>query len=335
MSGEDDIADTDETELDDAASDAGAEGFAAAYGGAGWSPREAGHDEELGSIWAACGIRNEWAPLTRVVLRAPGPALADAAEAPNASQLLAPLDLGRAQAEHAQLVAAYRAAGVEVLELPPSETHANAMFCADLFAMTREGAILARPASTVRAGEEVAMAAALAAERVPILATLTGDAVFEGADLMWVDEETVLFGRGLRSNDAALDQIERVLDGMDAGATAVDLPVGTMHLMGMLRILAADLAVAWPGRTPHAAVQLLRDCDYRVVFPPMDLAPAELGTGLNAVTLGPRKVLMPGGCPGMRAFYEAQAVEVIETPMDELRKAAGAMGCLTGILARG
>ncbi len=322
-------------EAPEGAEDAPAAGpGAAAYGGAGWSPREATHREEIGTLWAPCGLVNEWAPLRRVLLAPPGAALS-AVEDANAAQLLAPLDLARAREEHAALAEAYRAAGVEVLEMAPSDTHPNAMFCADLLAMTAEGAILARPASTVRAGEEVAVATALAAARIPILATLTAGAVFEGADLMWLDEETALVARGLRTNDDAIDQIERVLDNLDATVTPVDLPVGCMHLMGVLRILAPDLAVAWPKRTPHRAVALLEEVGYRVAYPPEEVPEREIGTGLNAVTLGPRRVLMPAGCPGMRAFYEGLGVEALETPVDELRKAAGAVGCLTAVLARG
>ena len=81
------------------------------------------------------------------------------------------------------------------------------MFCADLLVMTPQGAILARPASTVRAGEERQVARKLAALGIPILATLTGNACFEGADLMWLDEKTAIIGRGLRTNDAAIAQI--------------------------------------------------------------------------------------------------------------------------------
>ena len=55
---------------------------------------------------------------------------------------------------------------------------------------------------------------------------------------------------------------------------------------------------------------------------------------LNFVTLGPRRILMPAGNTRARAFYEGLGVEVIETPMRELRKAAGAVGCLTGVVGR-
>lgn len=305
----------------------------AAYGGEGWSERFLTHREELGALWAACGIDSEWRPLKAVLLRRPGEELL--VNDIDASQFLAPLDLAKAQAEHDRMAAAYRGAGVEVFEVPDvAQPTPNRMFCADLFVMTPEGAILGRPASTVRAGEEVAVAQALAAARVPILASLTGLATFEGADLMWLDEGAAIIGYGLRTNRAAGAIISRVLAEIGVGTVVgADLPFGTMHLMGMLRIADADLAIAWPRRTPHAAVEALRARDYRVAFLP-DLGEAEMNKAMNFVTLGRRKILMPEGNPNMRAFYEGLGIEVIETPTHELKKAAGAVGCLTGVVAR-
>jgi N-dimethylarginine dimethylaminohydrolase len=306
----------------------------AAYGGAGWSPREAAHAEEIGRLWARCGIADECSPLEAVLLRAPGPELA-VAEADAAQYLEAP-DPEAAAAEHAAMAEAYRAAGVRVLDVPDTLVPTpNRMFCADLFAMTPEGAILARPASTVRAGEEVQVAAALAAAGVPILATLTGRATFEGADLLWLDRETAFLGLGLRTNDAAARQIGEVLARIGARLVPCDMPAGTMHLMGLLRILDRDLALAWPRRTPLRAVEALRAAGYAVAFLPEAVArEAETAKGFNMVTLAPRRVLMPAGNPATRAWLEGMGVAVRETPTVELGKAAGAVGCLTGVVAR-
>lgn len=306
---------------------------AAAYGGPGWRPRARSHAEELGDLWAACGLDSEWRPLRKVLLSAPGAALA-VADA-DASLYLARPDPARAAGEHAALAEAYRREGVEVVELREAPETPNRMFVADLFAMTPEGAILARPAGEVRAGEEVAVAAALAGARVPILRTLTGRAVFEGADLMWLDRRTALLGIGLRTNMEAARQIGVLLADIGAELIAVDLPAGTMHLMGMLRIVDRDLALAWPARTPMRAVEALRAQGVRVVFLPGSvIGEAERGKTFNFVTLGPRHILVPAGNGAARRFYENLGIAVVETPMAELAKAAGAVGCLTGILAR-
>jgi N-dimethylarginine dimethylaminohydrolase len=168
---------------------------------------------------------------------------------------------------------------------------------------------------------------------VPILKTLTGQATFEGADLMWLDGETAIIGRGLRTNQEAIDQIGQLMAEIGCDLVAVDMPHGSMHLMGMLRIADADLAIAWPRRTPHAAVVALRERGCEVAFLP-EQDEASSNKALNFVTLGPRRILMPGGNPGAREFYEGLGIEVIETPMAELKKAAGAVGCLTGVVAR-
>ena len=206
---------------------------AAAYGGDGFSPRTRSHAEEIGSLWAACGLDSEWAPLKEVLLHRPGPELAAAAADPNGAHMLAPLDLETARAEHDGLAQAYRDHGVAVRYVDPSgPATPNLMFCADLFVMTPEGAILARPASTVRAGEEREVARRLADLGVPILKTLTGQATFEGADLMWLDPTTTIIGRGLRTNQDAIEQIGHLLSEIGATTLAVDLPYGTMASHG-------------------------------------------------------------------------------------------------------
>jgi N-dimethylarginine dimethylaminohydrolase len=113
----------------------------------------------------------------------------------------------------------------------------------------------------------------------------------------------------------------------------VDLPYGTMHLMGMLRFIDRDLALAWPRRLVHAGVEALQRCGYRVAFLP-DEAEAATRSAFNFVTLGPRKVLMNAGNPITQAFLEELKVTCVTVDVSELRKAAGAIGCLTGIMER-
>jgi arginine deiminase len=55
---------------------------------------------------------------------------------------------------------------------------------------------------------------------------------------------------------------------------------------------------------------------------------------LNVVTLGPRRVLMPARNPKTRAFYEEAGIACLSVAVDELIKAAGGIGCLTGVLER-
>lgn len=306
----------------------------AAYGGSGWQARTRSHREEIGDLWAVSGIDSEYGRLRSVLLHRPGGELAAALDDPDSVQMLAPLDIARAGEQHDAMAEAYRAHGVTVEYVDPAgQPTPNQMFCADLFVMTPEGAILARPASTVRAGEERWVARRLADLGVPVLRTLTGNAVFEGADLMWLDPATVMVGLGLRTNEEAAAQIATVLDEVGIETLAVDMPYGTMHFMGMLRIVDRDLAVCWPRRTPFATVRALEERGHRIVWLP-DEPDAVLNRALNVVTLGPRKVLMLAGYDSVQRVYEAAGIECVTVDGSELIKAAGAIGCLTGVVCR-
>ena len=67
---------------------------------------------------------------------------------------------------------------------------------------------------------------------------------------------------------------------------------------------------------------------------PPDEEEAKRGMALNFVTLDRRKILMVAGNPITQAFYEAAGITCQTVEFDELVKAAGAMGCMTGILER-
>jgi N-dimethylarginine dimethylaminohydrolase len=168
---------------------------------------------------------------------------------------------------------------------------------------------------------------------VPILRTLTGNAVFEGADLMWLDPETAMIGLGLRTNEDAAAQIATVLEEVGIETLAVDLPYATMHFMGMLRIVDRDLAICWPRRTPFATVRALEERGHRIVWLP-DEPDSVLNRALNVVTLGPRKLLMLAGYESVQKVYEAAGIECVTVDGSELIKAAGAIGCLTGVVQR-
>jgi N-dimethylarginine dimethylaminohydrolase len=168
---------------------------------------------------------------------------------------------------------------------------------------------------------------------IPILRSVRGSGTFEGADATWLDEGTVLLATGLRTNAEGAAQVTALLQEMRVEVIPVGLPYGAMHLMGQLRIVDMDLAVAWPGRVPYAAVEALRARGFRVLFLPHE-DEARHGMSLNFVTLGPRQILMPAGNPRSQAFYEHAGIACYTVNVAELAKAAGGVGCLTGILER-
>jgi N-dimethylarginine dimethylaminohydrolase len=242
------------------------------------------------------------------------------------------LEVLRGQAQG--IVAAFEGQGVAVqLFRSSSRPPANLLFARDLFLMTPEGAIVSRMASEVRAGEERFAALALAANGIPILATIRGTATFEGADALWLNRDTVLVGWGRRTNRDGLRQVAHVLAGLGARTVPLALPRGCQHLLGVVNFVARDLAVVREGRAPDVLYTLLADHAIRALTLPASPEVDEKG-GASFVTLGPRHILMPAGCLQTRRQLEREGITCDEVNISEYLKAAGGLACLTGILWR-
>lgn len=305
-----------------------------AYGGRQWSPRTTSMTEDMPIFWGDWGSSSECGRLHAVLLRRPGPEL-DAITDFDAVQMRADLDPELARRQHDALADAYEAHGVKVYYVENGRLDKpNSYFVRDLMLMTPEGAIVTRPASTVRAGEERLVAETLGRLGVPILMTVHGRGTFEGADVMWVDRNLCFLAEGLRTNREGADQVERVLREIGvADVVRVQLPWGAMHLDGLLNILDRDLAVVWPRRTPFPVVRTLRERGFRIIEV-VDEHEAQESLPMNFVALAPGKILMPAGGDRLRAAYRDAGVECIEVDVSELIKGGGGIHCMTGFLRR-
>ncbi len=306
----------------------------AAYGGDKWDQRVNTFRQDMPLWWGDWGVSSECGELRSVLLKRPGPEL-DGIDDFDAMQMRAPLDADLARAQHDDLVAVYRAHGVDVhlvqggrLDKP------NGFFIRDLMLMTPEGAIVTRPASNTRAGEERFVAETLGALGVPVLMSVHGSGTFEGADVSWIDDDLCFLAEGLRTNAEGADQVERMLREIGvAEVVRIGLPWGAMHLDGLLNILDRDLAVIWPRRTPHKVVETLRKRGFRFVEI-VDEQEAQSCLPMNFVALRPGEILMPCGGDRARERYEAAGVICHTIEIGELIKAGGGIHCMTGFLKR-
>jgi len=285
-----------------------------------------------GRLWARCGVSSEVAPLRAVLLSWPSDALGRVDDL-DASLLLEAVDVERMRAQAGAIAGAYEAAGVTVHWDRPVEAPPNYVFMRDTFFMCPEGAVVSRMAAPARAGEERLAASALARLGVPVLMTMRGEATFEGADALWLDARTVLVGVGRRTNFEACQSLASILQGMGVSCVPVEVPAGSQHLLGVVSFIDSDLAALRADRLSDTLLQLLRS---RGIEPLVLPATDEITRGLamNFVTLTPRHVLMPAGAPDTRRLLEGAGVRCDAVDIGEYLKAAGGLGCLTGILHR-
>ena len=280
------------------------------------------------------GSGSECGTLRSVLLRRPGPEL-DAIEDFDAVQMRSDLNPELARAQHDALAAAYEAHGVVVHHVESGRIDKpNSFFLRDLMLMTPEGAIITRPASTVRAGEERLVAEALGRLGVPILMSVHGTGTFEGADVSWVNEDLCFLAEGLRTNEEGANQVERMLREIGVkDVIRVGLPYGAMHLDGLLNFVDRDCAVVWARRTPFKIVQTLKQRGFRILEV-VDEKEAQACLPMNFVALKPGEILMPSGGDQMRAVYESAGVTCHQVHISELIKAGGGIHCMTGFLKR-
>lgn len=304
------------------------------YGGEGWLPRLGSLRDEGGSIWMACGAGSEYGRLRSVLLHRPGPEIERVTDIAGALWVEA-LDATRAREEHDALAELYRSHGVAVHYVEDwSYAYPNLYFVRDSYAMTPEGAVLARPASRVRAGEERVLARTLAHLGIPIVLTVHGSGTFEGGDLLLVNQDLALIGTGLRTNAAGIRQVEQLLRSVGVSEVQpVPVPEDCIHLDCAYSIVSPDLALCHERHfAPEAAVALSRH-GVRLVSV-ADSVENALGLAINVVALAPGVVVMPAGCPETRRLLHDAGVECLEVEIGELMKGGGAVHCVTGVLQR-
>lgn len=285
-------------------------------------------------------VNSEYKRLKAALLYCPGAELKDIRN-PNEVQHLAKIDAARIRREYGGLAAAFRKCGVSVHMMPAKPPFAgsgqdkfNLMYVRDLFVNTMCGAVVARMASAVRAGEERYAAFALAGLDIPIARTVTGRGIFEGADALWLDEKTMLCGTGNRTNREGFLQLKQTMALQGVEVLSVPMPGGVQHLLGLLQIVDRRLALLRAEKAPAELKALLKRKGFKVV-PVPETEEVRLRQGMNVVTVAPRKLIMPSGCPALKALYRRAGLTVAaEAAISQLINGAGGIACATGILAR-
>lgn len=300
-----------------------------------WPALGTGLADDLADYWGGqWGCASECGPLKAVLMRRPGVEI-EAMDDPQKWRFAAAMDPVLARAQHDAVADAYRNCGVKVHyvdEMRPDRP--NAIFMRDNMFMTPEGVILARQAMDVRRGEERYVALALAKLGVPIVRTISGHGVFEGACAMWVDRETVILGTGNRCNAEGARQVAETLSGMGVKhIIPFPIPYGHAHIDGFINMLDRDLALIFPWQVPHDVWQSLVDRGIKVLTVP-SIEELKFNSAINFVAVGPRKIVAVAGNPKTKRLLEDEGVEVIEVDVAELRKGRGAIHCMTAFLAR-
>lgn len=295
--------------------------------------RETGFKTLMKDLYGDFGVDSEIGKLRSVLMRRPGKEIEGITD-PQAVAMKEIWDVGKVREQHDALAEIYRNHGVEVHYIEDMDPNLpNAIYTRDLFLMTPEGAIVARPAAGCRIGEEVYAARQLAKLGVPIIKTINGDGVFDGACCLWLDRRTCMLGYGKRCNWQATAQVEEELRNMGVdNLIKVEIPRGMAHLDSFMAFADLNVALIFKLAAPDTIYNKLEEREFNIVDIP-DYE--EFGRFCqNFVALEPGKIVMPTGCPKTVAALEKAGVECIQTDVSEILKGNGAIHCMTGFLKR-
>lgn len=205
------------------------------------------------------------------------------------------------------------------------EVGLDSLYAHDPVKFTPNGAILLKSGKKLRQPEASIYKEFLKDKGISIIGELTGDAVADGGDIVWLDDRTLAVGRGYRTNDEAIRQLKEMTAEMVDEFIVVQLPhdlgeAECLHLMSFISMVDKDLAVVHSRLMPVFFRQLLEERGIQLVEVPKD----EYDTlGCNVLALAPRVCVIPEGNTvtkqqlieaGARVFeYKGQQISVLGT----------------------
>jgi dimethylargininase len=280
------------------------------------------------------GAQSMAAPLRRVAMRAPGPSLA--AANPADWHYGPTFDPARARAQYDRFTELVAASGAEIMWMPDEgDGLADAMFTHDPSLVTRHGAIVLNLGKKLRKGEAALHERLYADHGVPVLGRLEEPGTVEGGDCVWLDDATLVIGRGIRSNQAGIDQVAAMLRPHGIEVLAFDLPLwqgeaACLHLMSVISPLDDDLALVHAPLLPAAFYQLLKARGIELIVAPAEEFAQSGGLNLNVLPTAPRELIMIDGFERTRQAMEAAGCRVSTFEGDALCIACeGGPTCLT------
>jgi N-dimethylarginine dimethylaminohydrolase len=273
------------------------------------------------------------APLKRVAVRRP--TVSGDWAAANWLQAPDPVALER---QHEGLLELLSGLGIRVERLEPLPEQLDACYVRDPVVVLDAGTVVLRAAKPVRRREGECLAADLEAVGVPRAGALSEQALADGGDLIWLDEETMAVGRSYRTNPEGIQQLRALLSEQGTRLISYDLahdqgPDRVLHLMSIISPIADDLAAVYSPLAPVALMEDLAERGIRVIEVPYD---EYLTLGCNILAVRPGVLVMCDGNPETRRRLEAVGCEVHTYAGSEISvKGEGGPTCLTLPLLRG
>jgi len=228
-----------------------------------------------------------------------------------------PINIDIARAQHEEYVQALEDMGCELIELPAEPDLPDSVFVEDTAFILPEAAVITRPGADSRRPETESIVHVLQPHRELLFIKEPG--TVDGGDVLVLDKD-IFVGMSTRSNQAAVDQINTLMEKFGYRAQGVELH-DCLHLKSAVTQVNAKTLLINRNRV---------DTHHFAGFDLIDVDPSE-PFAANCLPVN-GEILFPAAFPKTRAKLEARGYMVRTVQVDELAKAEGAVTCCSLII---
>ncbi|MCX7646661.1 MAG: dimethylarginine dimethylaminohydrolase family protein [Rhodobacteraceae bacterium] len=278
------------------------------------------------------GFRNETDRLTDVLLGSPAHLRHLATSSLSRRHLREnPCNIQVAQAQHAELVAAYEHFGVKVHLHEPSPELPMQVYARDSSVMTPYGAIITAMAQWWRRGENYAAIRTYERLGIPIYDMVTAG-TFEGGDFNVIEEGCVLIGcGGARTQEEGARQVAAWFEAEGWEVRLAFIDEYYVHIDLMVVPIAPKLTAVCLACTEPALVDWLKGKGHEIIDVPFQ---DTMALGCNFMSLGADRVIAPASSQALIGQLRARGFEVAAIDMSEISKTGGGIHCMAQALRR-
>lgn len=235
--------------------------------------------------------------------------------------------------QHAEMVDAYRSAGVEVHLHEADPDLPYQIFARDSSVMTPFGAIITNMSQWWRRGENFRAIETYARLGIPIYDYVTAG-TFEGGDFNVIEPGCVLIGwegdEG-RSQEQAARQLQRWFEAEGWEVRLADIDPYYVHIDLMVVMLADKLAAVCLECTDDSIVDWLRAKGIEILPVPFK---ETMALGCNVVALGEDRVLLPAQSKTLKEMLLAHGFTIYDPELSMITQGGGGVHCMCQSLRR-
>ena len=284
------------------------------------------------TVLQAWGFDNETDPLTDVLLGSPAHLFHRATSSLSRKHLRdAPCDIQLAQAQHAELVSAYRHYDVNVHMLDPEPELTMQVYSRDSSVMTPYGAIITAMAQWWRRGENYAAIRAYEKLGIPIYDMVTAG-IFEGGDFNVIEDGCVLIGcGGARTQEEGARQVASWFEAEGWEVRLAFIDEYYVHIDLMVVPIAEKLTAVCLDCTEPGIVDWLKSKGHEIIDVPFQQT---MNLGCNLMSLGRDRVIVPTASTTLAENLRARGFDVCAVETAEISKTGGGIHCMAQALRR-